>query len=255
MMLACDGGSSGTTEYARGETDAAVEVAKVICWVLDRSKTPCAAEGTSVSAFDSVLDISVEPVSDVSFSGSSVMELEVAVALDGKPAPELNTIIVGRGNSRAEAHKNAANNWGSVYGAAILDRLQHNGKLTALQALQDEQDAPAAFVIGDWVAYPGWTNLQGSRSEASVIDIDGVLSTLASSFDWSPNPGTTHSALVQFRRNGALNAEPECRRDGVPDPALCERAFTYAWPNGNYIMKQYFVLTPGPLPGSLPPSE
>ena len=234
------------------DDEAAREVASRICTVLKKGGQECEHSGTQAKALDHSISVKAMQVHIVEVGSSATMELEYSFKMDGKDLPALHAKAVGSGLSKEEARKKAASDWASVYGAAIADRLIHDGKLHVLQALQDDQAPPPAFEAGEWVAYPGWMHFQGTMAEKKTIMVDELLVAMEPAFkNWETTEGSTHAALVSIAFRAGFAPETECTLDGKPSKALCDLALTYDWPEPgqSYIVKQYFVLTPGPLPG------
>ena len=58
----------------------------------------------------------------------------------------------------------------------------------------------------------------------------------------------SHGIYIQFTRAGTAITEPHCMLDGMDSPEVCKLAENYAWPEGSYLLKQYFAFAEGPLP-------
>ena len=244
-------GCSEPEPVATPDPVAGTAIAQTLCYVLEKVRRDCSNDGGTVSSGDRTLDLKVEVENEVSFTGSSMLELRIDAAVDGKPAPNLTTWIVGSGMNKKESHTNAATAWGSIYGAAIMDRMENNGRLTLLQSLADQQKPPPAFVVGDWIAYPGWTQMRGTRTEQRPIDTQHLLNALQPvTAGWKIEPDATHALLIHLEVGGT---EKRCTLDGQPSDQVCELAVKYDPPKGNYLLRQYFVFAPGPLPEGVDP--
>ncbi len=247
LLSACGGSSEPVTGPDPG---AAKVAAGRLCTLYKKLGQECEWNGTVAKADGHEISLSATVASEVAVGGSYVRELDFDVMIDGVEHPQLRGRAVGGGTSREEAHEKAADDWGRVYATAIIDRVRHNGRLQMLQRLQDDQPAPPAFVSGGWVAYAGWSDLRGTRTERKPIDIQALLDTLQPEIaKWPTTADSTHAVHIQINHKQPI--EKECTLDGQPSEAICDLALTYDWPKGSYLIKQYFVLTPGPLPGAV----
>lgn len=244
LLIAC---GSTPDEPKTGPDPVAAEVlAGRICSLYEMVGTSCTWEGPRASVDGHEWLVSAETTNEIETGGSVLLNLAYDVSLDGKAVPALRGFGVGGGTSRTAAHEQAADDWARVFGSAMIDHASGKGRLTALQALQDDQPAPAAFISGDWVAYPGFTELRGKRTEAKTIDLQYVIDGFQPiSSTWSEG---THAIYVRFTRAGSAATEPECFVDGQPSAKACELALAFDWPEGSYLLKQYVVFVSGPLP-------
>ncbi|MCO4746921.1 MAG: hypothetical protein KC912_19140 [Proteobacteria bacterium] len=244
FLAAC---GSSPEPAANGPDSAAAEaLAGRICSLYGRIDMACEWSGPVATVEGHEYKVDAEVTSEIKVGSSVTMEFAYDLTIDGKAEPALRGQGLGGGASAEAAREQAADDWARVFGTAIIDRVQHTGRLQTLQALQDRQSPPPAFVSGEWVAYLGYTDLRGKRTEDKTIDIQAVLTRLTPLSD-AFGEGN-HAAYIQFSRAGSAVVEPECTLDGRPSEELCTLVSEYAWPEGSYLLKQYIVFAPGPLP-------
>ncbi len=229
--------------------EAAKTVAGRLCSLFAREVIPCDWKDNVAKTEGHEITVSATLQNEISIGSSSTLDLRFEFAIDGQQQPALNADMVGSAMSRKEAHSKASDDWARIYGAAVVDRVLNTGRIGVLQALQDDQDPPAAFVTGEWVAYPGWAELRGKRTEARSIDTVKLLASVQPKIDaWKKEPGAIHAMHIQLNLADGHGVDKECTLDGIKDDSVCELALGYDWPKGNYLIKQYFVFAPGPLP-------
>lgn len=246
-LLACGGGSTEPASTGGGPDAEAAEVAAGrLCALYTRVGDVCEWSGNSAVIGDRTLLVTAEVLHEARAGSLHSLELAYDLSIDGKPVPALRGRAVGSGASRTAAHDMAADDWARVFGSAIVDQLRHTGKLAVLQSLQDSQSPPPAFPMSEWVAYPGFTDLRGKRTEAKMIDLQEVLTLVEpATTSW----GEGHHALhIEFTRAGTAFTDPQCTLDGRESPEVCELAKGYGWPDGSYLLKQYFAFNGDALP-------
>jgi hypothetical protein len=250
LLLALSLACRGTPPPVTGpDVDAAREVAVRLCTLASKVQAECVHEGTAARLLGHTVDVSAEVTQAIEMHGTATLELRYSFSIDGKPVPALGSGLVGAGVSRDDARQQAASDWASVFGAAILDRLRDDGKLAVLQALQDDQEAPAAMSVAGFTAYPGWMLFKGRMREKDTVDVRALLAEVESELgQLDRTEGGYHAFLVSLSFRDGFPPEAECTLDGEPAKALCAAATRYPWPApGNaYVVKQYFVLSPTP---------
>lgn len=250
LVLACSSSPTGP----QPDTMAAASAAATFCTMVEGIDQECLRNGASVTALGHELVFSAIRDKDVSVSGQLTAEYTFDATVDGSPLP-MGALITASGPGEAGAAEKAANDWGSIYGAPLADRYLEQGTLTVLQSLYDEASPPPAFEQGGWVAYPGWIYLMGKQKQRRTVKLGPLLEQLQPTIGaWDAAPGVTHTLLVSFSFRPGYAPDGQCVLDGQPSEALCDQALGYDWPepgDGGYVVKQFFVLTPG----TLAPSE
>ncbi|TNE90446.1 MAG: hypothetical protein EP330_08095 [Deltaproteobacteria bacterium] len=248
-LVACGGGdaeSPGASTAPKAEPAGAEVAAGRLCALFERVGESCEWSGNSAVVGEHTLLVSSEVTQEVKAGSALSMALTYTVTVDGKTQPGLIGRGSGGGASRSEALDKAADDWARVFGVSVVDAVRHTGQLAALQSLQDDQAPPPAFVHGDWVVYPGYTDLRGKRTEAKMIDIQAVLAILDPTI--SAFGEGVHGITIQFTRAGSAYSERACMLDGKESAEVCTLAETYGWPEGSYLLEQHLTFVGGELP-------
>jgi hypothetical protein len=252
-LIACGGDTAppGASAAPRPDGAAAEVAAGRLCSLFQRIGDSCDWSGTSVVVGDLALVVSAEVTQEVKAGSALSLSTRYAVSVDGKDHGGLVGRGSGGGASREQALEKAADDWARVFGVSVVDAVRHQGRLAALQSLQDDQSPPPAFVQSGWAVYPGYTDLRGTRTEAKMIDIREILALLDPTVQGFGEG--IHGITIQFERRGTAYTADDCLVDGRPSAEVCSTARTYGWPEGSYLLEQHFTFVAGGLPEGVAP--
>lgn len=163
---------------------------------------------------------------DVPRAGGHAVGVAVDVVVDGANVAALRTGSVGIGRSRDEALVNASSEWAAEFGVAIVGALD---------------GTPPSFESNGLKVYAGLVGFRGTAPQN--VDLakpsfealaPGVLTVLGK------DSGMHAVTLNVFRKPDGATAQ--VRFDGVANDALATAAHNATWPEGEYMLKLFYVV-------------
>ena len=156
--------------------------------------------------------------------------------LNGKKAQRFTSGMVGQGNSKEEAGKDAVADWLALFGESFAP---------AMLKLDNGID------VGGFIAYPGAMQIRGTPPgewiDATHPMHKRVLSVLLPILA-EPNDGSSPMTLnlrVEVNANGKITGE--CRKNGELSAQVLTSLAQLPWPKPKtgslYMFKQYYILS------------
>jgi hypothetical protein len=143
--------------------------------------------------------------------------------------------VVGAAENRNDAFKQAVASWANLVGEGLLGAL----------GLKSE-----TVSVREYTVYAGMTMVRGSRSHdpkppfSSDQDLINRLGSVIESLRSSPSKFHLISILVDVKADphGNVLVQGECRVDDALSPEAFKAVQSFPWPDGHYMLKQYYVL-------------
>jgi hypothetical protein len=162
--------------------------------------------------------------------------LKVDVSVGGVPQPTLTSGVVGAANNQNDAVREAVGSWASLVGYGLL---------RSLGVVKDESKT---ISVPNYTVHAGYSIVRGTqdvvKSFPSDQDLINRLGPVIESLHSSPSEFHLISMSVAMNSHGLVRGEwqGECRVDFALSPEALKAVQSLPWPEGDYFVKQYFVL-------------
>lgn len=188
--------------------------------------TKRAVEGGTVKSGTHTIKLTTRLENDVPRPGGHAVGVAVDVVVDGASVGALRTGSVGIGRSRDEALMNASSEWVAEFGVAIVGAFD---------------GTPPSFETSGIKVYAGLVGFRGTAPQ-NVDLAKPSFEALAPAVMTVLGKDTGMHALTLnvFRKPDGVNAE--VRFDGVANDVLAAEARKVTWPEGEYMLKLFYVL-------------
>lgn len=229
LLLACGGPSAPPTPTVDPEaTQAAVDA---LCKLAEGAGQACAREADGARVGERRVGVEARLVPDERSLG--IVSLRGVVDLRVDDAT-FTTRFAGFGGNRGEALSRTAHEWAVVSAVAVVDLALDPVGRPALSALEP---APAPLTLAGAPVLRGWALVRPNHA----IDHAALLAHVEPALrDRRPTGVLTFQGT---RQNGAYTLE--CWTQGEPDPALCDAARTWTWPEHDHELRLAYLVLPG----------